>query len=100
MEVASLTNPNMGRCSIFSVVGGYLIYLAYELARDMINGVPSQMPRALTIIVVILFAGIGVTLIVFAWKFWKEGREGKPEDRVEIPEEESTATDEEHSSEK
>ena len=88
-------NPNSNRSMLMGVVGGYLIYLAYELARDLINDVPSQMPKALTVIIVILFAGIGVTLLVYAWKLWKKGREGREEDRVEIREEEDSAKDEE-----
>ena len=75
-------------------------YLAYELARDLINGVPSQMPKALTVIIVILFTGIGVTLLVYAWKLWKKSREGNEEDRVEIREEEDSATDEEQGAKK
>ena len=93
-------NPNSNRSMLMGVVGGYLIYLAYELARDLINGVPSQMPKALTVIIVILFAGIGVVLLVYAWKLWKKGREGREEDRVEIREEEDGATDEEQGAKK
>ena len=93
-------NPKSNRSMLVGIVGGYLIYLAYELARDLINGVPSQMPKALTVIIVILFTGIGVTLLVYAWKLWKKSREGTEEDRVEIREEEDSATDEEQGAKK
>ena len=77
------------------VVGGYLVYLAYQLVRDMINGVPSTMPKALTILFAVLFTGAGGTLVVYAWILWKRGREAKEEDTVEIPEDENS-TKEEH----
>ena len=66
-----MMNPNTGRSSIFAVVGGYLIYMAYEILRDMINDVPTTMSRFLRILVIILFTGLGITLLFFAWKFWK-----------------------------
>ena len=87
-------NPNSNRSMLMGVVGGYLVYLAYELGRDYINDVPTQMPKALTILVVILFGGIGAALLVFAWKLWKKGREGKEEDRVVIEEEGDSAKNE------
>ena len=93
-------NPKSNRSMLMGIVGGYLIYLAYELARDLINGVPSQMPKALTVIIVILFTGIGITLLVYAWKLWKKSREASEEDRVEIREEEDSATDEEQGAKK
>ena len=77
-------NPNMGRSSIFAVVGAYLIYLAYDMLKDMINQVPTTMPRFLLILSIVLFAGIGVTLLVFAWKFWRKGREDQDRNPVEL----------------
>ena len=77
-------NPNMGRSSIFAVVGAYLIYLAYDMLKDMINQVPTTMPRFLLILCIVLFAGIGVTLLVFAWKFWRKGREDQDRNPVEL----------------
>ena len=73
-----MNNPNTGRSSIFAVVGGYLIYMAYEILRDMINQVPTTMPKFLLILVITLFTGMGITLLFFAWKFWKI-RKGRPE---------------------
>ena len=77
-------NPNMGRSSIFAVVGAYLIYLAYDMLKDMINQVPTTMPRFLLILCIVLFAGIGVTLLVFAWKFWRKGREDQDRNPIEL----------------
>ena len=77
-----------------AVAGGYLIYLAYELIRDLVNHVPTSMAPALTVIIGVLFAGIGLGLIVFAWKLWKKGREGNEADRVEITEEDERTKEE------
>ena len=79
-----INNPNMGRSSIFAVVGGYLIYMAYEILKDMINQVPTTMPHFVQILVIVLFAGIGITLLIFAWKFWKKGREDQDKNPVNL----------------
>ena len=93
-------NPNAGRSSIFAVVGGYLIYMAYEILRDMINDVPTTMSRFLRILVIVLFTGIGITLLFFAWRFWKKGREDQDQNPVDLEEQEANAKNEKDPSEK
>ena len=88
-------NPNTGRSSIFAVVGGYLIYMAYEMLRDLINHVPTTMPQFLLILVIVLFTGIGITLLFFAWRFWKKGREDQDKNPVDLEEQEAKAKNEE-----
>ena len=88
-------NPNTGRSSIFAIVGGYLIYMAYEILKNMIDQVPTTMPPAIQITVIVLFTGIGVALLVFAWKIWKKGREDQDKTPVELEEQDSGAKDEE-----
>ena len=88
-------NPNMGRSSIFAVVGAYLTYLAYEFIRDMVNGVPTSMAPALTIVFAVLFAGIGITLLVFAWIFWRKGRVDQDRNPVDLEAQEEGAKSEE-----
>ena len=95
-----MMNPNTGRSSIFAVVGGYLIYMAYEILRDMINDVPTTMSRFLRILVIILFTGIGITLLFFAWRFWKKGREDQDKNPVDLEEQEAKANNEKDLSEK
>jgi len=95
-----MMNPNTGRSSIFAVVGGYLIYMAYEILRDMINDVPTTMPRFLRILVIVLFTGIGITLLFFAWRFWKKGREDQDKNPVDLEEQEAKANNEKDLSEK
>ena len=93
-------NPNTGRSSIFAVVGGYLIYMAYEILKDMINQVPTTMPHFVQILVIVLFTGIGITLLVFAWKFWKKGREDQDKNPVNLDSEDGSAAGEEEDSKK
>ena len=88
-------NPNAGRSSIFAVVGAYLIYMAYEMLRDMINQVPTTMPRVVQILAIVLFAGAGIALLVFAWKIWKKGREDQDENPVDLTEQNDEAINEE-----
>ncbi len=95
-----MVNPNTGRSSIFAVVGGYLIYMAYEILRDMINDVPTTMSRFLRILVIVLFTGIGITLLFFAWRFWKKGREDQDKNPVDLEEQEAKANNEKDLSEK
>ena len=62
---------------LFGVVGGYLIYLAYDLLKGLIDKTPTKMPAWLTVLVIVVFTGAGGALIVFAWKSWKKStREG------------------------
>lgn len=77
-------NPSTGRSSILAVVGGYLIYMAYELLKNLIDNVPTTMPRWLQITVIVLFTGIGIALLVFAWIVWKKGRTDQDQNPVEI----------------
>ena len=95
-----MMNPNTGRSSIFAVVGGYLIYMAYEILRDMINDVPTTMSRFLRILVIILFTGLGITLLFFAWRFWKKGMEDQDKNPVDLEEQEAKANNEKDLSEK
>lgn len=90
-----MNNPNTGRSSILAVAGGYLVYLAYELLKSLMGNEPTTMPRALQIIVVVLFTGIGIVLLVFAWKLWKKGREDQDENPVNLTDQENKAKSEE-----
>lgn len=89
-------NPNTGKSSIFAVVGAYLIYMAYEILKGMIDRIPTTMPRAVQILVIVLFTGIGITLLVSAWIAWKKGREDQDKNPVEIEGQDTSATDEQN----
>ena len=53
-------NSSTNRSMLYGIVGGYLIYLAYELGKNMVDNVPTTMPRWLNILAVVAFAGIGM----------------------------------------
>ena len=95
-----ITNPNMTRCSLFAVVGGYLIYLAYDMGKDLADNVPTTMPRWLLIIFIVLFAVIGVTLLVFTWKLWQKGRLDQDQNPVDLEQQEQGATSEKETPDK
>ena len=96
----STMNPSTGRASLFAVAGGYVIYLAYELLKNLIDNVPTTLPRWLQISVIILFAGAGGALLFFAWRIWKKGREDQDENPVDLDTQEDSAKSEENGSEK
>ena len=85
---------------LYGIVGGYLLYLAYELGKNMVDNVPTTMPRWVGILAVIAFAGIGVTLLVAAWKMWKNGRTDKDETPVDLEHQENDETGEKNDPEK
>ena len=74
--------------------GGYLIYLAYELLQNLINNVATTMPRFVQILAIVAFTGIGITLLVAAWKIWKKGREDQDKTPVDLEAQEDSATSE------
>ena len=78
-----------------AIAGGYIIYLAYELLKNLIDNVPTTMPRVVQILAIVLFAGAGIALLVFAWKIWKKGREDQDENPVDLETQETEAKSEE-----
>ena len=72
------------RSLLYGLVGGYLLYLAYELLQNRIKNVPSTMAPWLAIVFIILFTGIGITLLVYAWKIWKQGRVDQDQNPVDL----------------
>ena len=88
-------NPNTGRSSIFAVAGAYLVYLAYGLLKNLIDQVPTTMPRFVQILAIAFFTGAGIALVVFAWRIWKKGREDQDKNPVDLEAQDGGATDEE-----
>ena len=93
-------NSSTNRSMLYGIVGGYLLYLAYELGKNMVDNVPTTMPRWVGILAVVAFAGIGVTLLVSAWKMWKKGREDKDQNPVDLETQDEGAKTEETDPEK
>ena len=88
-------NSSTGRSSLIAIAGAYIIYLAYELLKNLIDNVPTTMPRVVQILAIVLFAGAGIALLVFAWKIWKKGREDQDENPVDLTEQNDEAINEE-----
>ena len=95
-----MNNKNTGRSSILALAGGYLIYMAYELLKSLLANEPTTMPRALQITVIVLFTGIGIAVLVYAWKVWKKGREDQDQNPVDLEAQDGEAKSEEQDSEK
>ena len=93
-------NSSTNRSMLYGIVGGYLLYLAYELGKNMVDNVPTTMPRWVGILAVVAFAGIGVTLLVSAWKMWKKGREDPDKNPVDLEDQDGSATSDENGPEK
>lgn len=70
------------RSYLMGIVGGYLIYLAYQLYESIGDtNTTMTMPVRIAFIAFFVLAGIG--LLVFAFRLWfttdKEEKENKPE---------------------
>ena len=87
-----MMNPNSTRSMLQGLVGVYLLYLAYQLLRGLIDGIETTMPRWVAILAIAAFAGIGITFLIHAWKVWKRGRTDQDQDPVKL-EEENRETD-------
>ena len=74
-----MMNPNSTRSMLQGLVGVYLLYLAYQLLKGLIDGIETTMPRWVAILAIAAFAGIGITFLIHAWKVWK--RENIPKDQ-------------------
>ena len=76
---------NRNRAMLLAVVGGYIIYLAYEMMRDELAG-KSTMPMWVCILFVILLGGGGIVSLFLAWKAYRKKdteEEEKPADNDE-----------------
>ena len=79
-------NRAKNRSYLMGVVGGYVLYLAYQLFRDRND--PSSMSMELKIFFIALFSIAGIALVIYAFRIWliadRKEREGKedtpPED--------------------
>ena len=87
-----MMNPNSTRSMLQGLVGVYLLYLAYQLLKGLIDGIETTMPRWVAILAIAAFAGIGITFLIHAGKVWKRGRTDQDQDPVKL-EEENRETD-------
>lgn len=66
------------RALLLVLAGGYILYLAYSLLRDLLAGADG-MPRIVFIGAIVLFAVSGIAILWFAWKIYRSRNEEDPE---------------------
>ena len=64
--------------SLLALVGGYLIYLAYEMFTGMRDG-SSDMNPVLNIVFIVFFVLAGIAVLVYAAVEWKNRNKKKEE---------------------
>ncbi len=70
---------NRNRAMLLAVVGGYVIYLAYEIMRDELAG-KSSMPIWAAVLCTAFLGAAGIAVLALAWKVSKTK---DPEDKEE-----------------
>ena len=79
-------NANSTRSMLQGLVGVYLLYLAYQLLKGLIDGIETTMPLWVAVLAIAAFAGIGITFLVNAWKTWKKGKADQDQNPVKLEE--------------
>ena len=81
-------NQGKTRSSLFGVVGGYLLYLAYQLFESW-NNPDTTMSHAVMAIFIALFAIAGCFLFVCAVRMWKRADQEEQEEKKRAADENS-----------
>lgn len=84
---APLNMDGTTRVTLLVVVGGYLIYMAYQMVRDTLSGV-SSMGLTTTLILAGLMALAGIAVIGYGVCLWSFSRKKKDEQKSEETDEE------------
>ena len=74
--------------SLLGLAGGYVLYLAYELMRDYVNGVGGMSDFLYIFFFVLLTLG-GIAVLYYAWTCYRKSRK-KEEEKDPEPEKETT----------
>ncbi len=88
------TNRAGATLSLRILASGYLIYLAWTIARDLLNGT-STLPKVPGWLAAVLFAAVGVSFALYAWRSYRreiQAAEGA-EKTDAIPDEEAEDSD-------
>lgn len=67
-------NSGKARSSLIGVVGGYLLYLAWDLFQGRTNP-DSTMSPAVLIVFVLFFCVMGILLLIYAVRLWRRSLE-------------------------
>lgn len=58
---------------LLALVGGYVLYLAYQLFDKLRMGA-EEMPLWLAVAAIVLFVLAGLGVLVYAWHIWQESK--------------------------
>ena len=72
------------RSYLMGIVGGYLIYIAYELCLNR-NDQNTTMTPAARIAFIVFFGLVGIALLVFAFRLWVAANKAEKEKKDEDP---------------
>jgi len=64
---------NETRSMLFGLVGGYMLYLAYQVLHGTINGT-SSMSVAVTMLSVVFLSVSGLGIMAYAFRLWQRYR--------------------------
>ncbi len=74
---------NRNRASLLAIAGVYVLYLAYEMVKDQVNG-KSTMALWLCIVAVAFFGIAGIAVLIYAWKIYRtKDKDDQEEDSPE-----------------
>ena len=59
---------------LLTLVGGYILYIAYHLLENLLSGV-NDMPQGAAVAAIVVFAVAGIAVLLYAWRCWKEAKE-------------------------
>ena len=71
---------NRNRAMLLGVAGAYVIYLAYSLLRDYLNGAKG-MPGFVFILSIIVLGGGGLATLWYAWKVYRTRNDEEEEEK-------------------
>ena len=76
---------NRNRATLLAIAGGYVLYLAYEMIRNQLNG-GSSMPDWACYLAAGFFVIAGIAVLIYAWKVFRtkdeEEKEQKSQDET------------------
>lgn len=71
-------NRNTNRALLMAAVGGYVLYLAYELLRNLLEGKTGAMSVPVMILAIVFFVGAGGAVLIYAWRIHREPADQDP----------------------
>ena len=76
-------NNRNGRASLMAIAGVYVLYLAYELLKSMINGEETTMSTPVLILCITFLTLAGIAVLVYAVILWKNAKKDSEAEEAE-----------------